>query len=298
MASDNRIQATATALGNFDGLHIGHAAVIAETLKFADRGLKPQIMLFDEHSMKAVTGKAPPMLITAADRDKLIREYGLEPCMVSFEKIRNFSPEEFVKKILVDELNSKAVVCGYNYRFGKNACGNAAVMRELCDKYSLECVVVGEVDCDDFAVSSTEIRRAIENGEIGLANKMLGREWGFEAEVVHGDARGRQWGFPTINQKIPEELVMPKFGVYASRVTVDGKEYSGVTNIGKRPTVGTEYVLCETNILDFSGNLYGKTVRTKLTEFIRPEMKFDSFDELAAQVKSDKEKIKEVNARV
>lgn len=91
---------------------------------------------------------------------------------------------------------------------------------------------------------------------------------------------------------------MPKFGVYASRVTVDGKEYSGVTNIGKRPTVGTEYVLCETNILDFSGNLYGKTVRTKLTEFIRPEMKFDSFDELAAQVKSDKEKIKEVNARV
>ena len=236
--------------------------------------------------------------MTAEDREKIISAYGLQSYTVSFQRIRNFSPERFVNEILMDELHVQAVVCGYNYRFGKNACGDAQTMRELCEKYSLQCTVVGEVDCENSAVSSTAIRKALENGEITRANHMLGREWGFCAKVIHGDARGRQWGFPTINQKIPEGLVVPKFGVYASKVQVDGKEYLGVTNIGKRPTVGTDEIVSETNILDFDGDIYDKTVRLKLTDFIRPEKKFESFNELAAQVKSDIQKIREVNACV
>ncbi|MDD6275210.1 MAG: bifunctional riboflavin kinase/FAD synthetase [Clostridia bacterium] len=291
-------KAAAAALGNFDGIHLGHLAVMKETLAFAKDGLVPYMVLFDEHSLKEVSGKTPPMIMTTEDRAEIISEYGLLSYTVSFKRIRDFSPERFVKDILIDELNVKAVVCGYNYRFGKNASGDAQTMRELCDKYSLDCKIVGEVDCENSAVSSTEIRRALENGEIKKANRMLGREWSFKAEVIHGDARGRQWGFPTINQKIPDGLVLPRFGVYASKVIVDGREYIGVTNIGRRPTVGTDYIVSETNILDYEGNIYGEIVETKLIDFIRSERKFDSFDDLAAQVKSDIKKIREVNTRV
>ncbi|MEE1247570.1 MAG: riboflavin biosynthesis protein RibF, partial [Acutalibacteraceae bacterium] len=260
MTDVNNAKRTAVALGNFDGMHVGHMAVLEAAKSFESEGLIPVAVLFDEHSLKAITGKAPAMLMTVMERNLIIKENGFRIETLVFNEIRDLSPSDFVEKILVGRLGAAAVCCGYNYRFGKDASGTAQTMCEICGKLGLQCKVSGEVDVDCCAVSSTKIRGFIENGEIEKANKMLGRPFGFFARVIDGDKRGRVLGFPTINQIIPEELAMPKFGVYQSVVTVDGEKFKGVTNIGSRPTVGTEIILSETHILDFDRDIYGENV--------------------------------------
>lgn len=282
----------AVALGNFDGLHIGHLAVIDRTIALAGESMTATVMLFDEHSMKAVTGAAPPRLITEEERADLFKKNGIEPFVISFSRIKDFSPKEFVEKVLVSELDARIVVCGFNYRFGNKAKGDAKLLEEICIEKGIKCVIINEVVKDGMPVSSTAIRSAVECGDIEKANAMLGRSFGYCTEVINGDKRGRTWGFPTINQKLPEGLVVPKFGVYESIVTVEGQSYLGVTNIGLRPTVGTEKVLSETHILSFDGVLYGKKVDVRLIRFIRSEQKFSSFDELILQIESDVNSVK------
>lgn len=280
------------ALGNFDGMHLGHLAVLNQALEAASDRLSPFVLLFSQHSEKALNGAAPPMLMTHSQRRSFIESRGFGIVETDFNKIKDMSPEEFVDKILADEMNAKAVVCGFNYRFGKNAAGDVDSLRRLCSERNIDCYTVNEVDIDGEAVSSTRIRRLIENGEVENANTMLAENFGFSAEVIHGDARGRSWGFPTINQMLPEGFVLPKFGVYESSVTVDGIKYKGITNIGKRPTVGTDVVLSETNILDFNKDVYGMEIDIRLLRFVRPEQKFGSFKELSEQIKSDISKVK------
>ena len=292
MTDGNNANRTAVALGNFDGMHVGHMAVLEAAKSFESEGLLPVAVLFDEHSLKAITGKAPAMLMTVTERNRIINENGLRIETLIFNEIRDLSPSDFVEKILVGRLGAAAVCCGYNYRFGKGASGTAQTMSEICGRLGLKCRVSGEVDVDRCAVSSTKIRGFIENGEIEKANKMLGRPFGFSSRVIDGDKRGRVLGFPTINQIIPEELAMPRFGVYQSVVTVKGEKFKGVTNVGKRPTVGTEKILSETHILDFDRDIYGENVDVRLIKFIRPEKKFSSFDELARQIKSDAKEVR------
>ena len=292
MTDGNNANRTAVALGNFDGMHVGHMAVLEAAKSFESEGLLPVAVLFDEHSLKAITGKAPAMLMTVTERNRIINENGLRIETLVFNEIRDLSPSDFVEKILVGRLGAAAVCCGYNYRFGKGASGTAQMMSEICGRLGLQCRVSGEVDVDRCAVSSTKIRGFIENGEIEKANKMLGRPFGFSSRVIDGDKRGRVLGFPTINQIIPEELAMPRFGVYQSVVTVKGEKFKGVTTVGKRPTVGTEKILSETHILDFDRDIYGENVDVRLIKFIRPEKKFSSFDELARQIKSDAKEVR------
>ena len=292
MTDGNNANRTAVALGNFDGMHVGHMAVLEAAKGFESEGLMPVAVLFDEHSLKAITGKAPAMLMTVTERNRIINENGLRIETLVFNEIRDLSPSDFVEKILVGRLGAAAVCCGYNYRFGKGASGTAQMMSEICGRLGLQCRVSGEVDVDRCAVSSTKIRGFIENGEIEKANKMLGRPFGFSSRVIDGDKRGRVLGFPTINQIIPEELAMPRFGVYQSVVTVKGEKFKGVTNVGRRPTVGTEKILSETHILDFDRDIYGENVDVRLIKFIRPEKKFSSFDELARQIKSDAKEVR------
>ena len=280
------------ALGNFDGMHLGHIAVLNKALAVSGDTFAPCALLFTEHSIKSLTGIAPPKLMTDEERRKFITDFGFEIEEIHFNRIRNFSTQEFVDEILVKILNAGAVVCGYNYRFGKKAVGDAELLRSLCTERGIECHIVSEVDCDGEAISSTAIRALIGNGKIKKANRMLGRKFGFSSPVIHGDERGRSWGFPTANQLLPDGFVMPKFGVYASEVTVDSKKYKGVTNIGDRPTIGTKTVLSETYIIDLNENLYDKEIDIRLIDFIRPEKKFSSFDELAAQIKADTDKVK------
>lgn len=287
MTDEKNANRTAVALGNFDGIHIGHMAVLDAAKSFKRDGLVPVAVLFDEHSLKAITGIAPPMLMTVADRNEFIINSGLSLKTLIFSEIKNLSPEDFVEKILVEKLGAGAVCCGYNYRFGKNAAGTAVTLQQICNRLGIACKIAKEVDVAGNAVSSTEIRSLIEFGDIEKANRMLGHKFGFSAPVIDGDKRGRTLGFPTVNQELPHELVLPKFGVYRTDVTVGNRRYKGVTNIGKRPTIGTEKILSETYIIDFDESIYGESVDIRLIKFIRPERKFSSFDELARQIKTD-----------
>lgn len=286
---------TAVTLGSFDGLHKGHIAVIACAFEMQKKhGLLPLVLLFDRHPMLTVSGKAPDMILQPSLRDELIARTGAGKRIVSFREVRDMTCREFFEKILIGKLNAGGVCCGWNYRFGKNNEGGTEELKALCEEYGVELKITPPVDFGGFPVSSTRIRQAVESGDIALANAMLGREFRYKLTVVDGQHRGRLIGSPTINQRFEEGFVRPKKGVYASVTVVDGKEYPSVTNIGLRPSFENEDFRSETCILGFSGNLYGQEIEVRLLEYLRDEIKFDSIDELSAQINADAETSEEI----
>lgn len=279
---------TAVALGNFDGLHKGHLAVINEAVMEKHNGLLPCIVTFDEHPQKILSGNAPKRLMSRNLCEKETEKLGCKTVRISFEAVKNMSPEEFVSEILIKKLNAGFVACGFNYRFGKNGEGNAEILSELCKKHSICFKCVDGVDFECESISSTKIRNALQNGEIERANTMLGRHFSYDFEVVHGAGIGAKLiGFPTINQIFPEDHIVPKSGAYSSAAVIDGKLYPAMTNIGIRPTVGGTQTRSETFILGFSGDLYGTNTQVKLISYIREEKKFPSLEALSAQLKKD-----------
>lgn len=287
MSEFDKTAGTAVALGFFDGLHLAHRKVLESAAGQAGNGLIPCVLLFDDHPQHVLTGKSVPALLQNEKRDAILREMGLTSVDCSFARIKDMLPQTFVEQVLAGELNAAFVACGYNYRFGRHGAGDAAALRELCAGYGISVSVCPEMDCDGRAISSTVIRGLIEEGAVDKAADMLGRYFSFVSPVIEGDKRGRLLGTPTVNQLLPESLVTPRFGVYLSRVTFDGKTYTGVTNIGARPTFHAGDPRSETYILDFSGDLYGQTVETALVKYIRPVMAFDSADALKAQIAED-----------
>jgi len=206
-----------------------------------------------------------------------------------FNELKNLSPEDFVKEILVEKLKAGVVVCGDDFRFGKNAQGNCETLKELGKKLDFEVKVVEPFMVSGEVLSSTMLRELIKNGEISKANRLLCENYELELEVVYGAQIGRTWNFPTINQIFPEGQVVVKFGVYCSRVLIDGVWYNGVTNVGVKPTVNEKSEpLAETFIMDYTGDLYGKKLRLSLYEFIREEKKFQSLDELKEEIAKNK----------
>ncbi len=284
---------TAVALGNFDGVHIGHRQVLMSAKKYSfDKNIKAVALVFDIHP-KNVFSRTTGLLVTNCDRKKEIEDIGILPIEISFKEVMNYSPEEFVEKVLVKQLNAKAVFCGYNYRFGKDGKADNNELESLCKKRGIELFVTDKVELSDGeAVSSSRLRKLLSEGKVKEANCLMQRNFSYALEVVHGQKRGREMGFPTINQYFPEELVIPKFGVYISTAEFDGKVYNSFTNIGSRPTFPEKDVRSETHIFDFDGDLYGKTVRVTLLDFLRPEKKFTSTDELIRQLNEDKDKCK------
>lgn len=279
---------TAIALGFFDGLHLAHMQVIKPVLDaYREKGLVPCVLLFDKHPQSVLSASRVPFLLEDEKRNSILSSLGVKTVFLKFEDIKNLSPEEFIKNILVEKYNVAFVSCGYNYRFGKKAQGDVELLRTLGEEYGFEVSVCENTKLDNESVSSSAIRRAIADGDIIKANKMLGREFSFSAEVFDGDHRGRLLGAPTINQYLPEGIAVPKFGVYASVAIIDGKEMPSVTNIGNRPTFDGVSVRSETYIIDYSGNLYGKTVEVRLFDFIRAEKKFADANELKVQIASD-----------
>lgn len=289
---------TAVTLGSFDGLHKGHIAVIACAFEMQKKhGLLPLVLLFDKHPMLTVSGKAPDMILQPSLRDELIAQTGAGRRIVSFREVRDMSCREFFEKILIEKLNAGGVCCGWNYRFGKNNEGGIEELRALCTEYGVELMITPPVDFDGKPVSSTRIRQAVENGDIPLANAMLGREFRYKLTVVDGQHRGRLIGAPTINQRFEDGFVIPRKGVYASATLVDGVLYPSVTNIGLRPSFENEDFRSETCILGFSGNLYGQEIEVRLLDYLRDEIKFGSVEELSAQIKADAEKSEEIFKR-
>ena len=204
------------------------------------------------------------------------------------------TPEEFFNRIVIEMMGAVGVTCGFNYTFGRRGEGDAECLRKLCENKGIEFYMAPENDYKGEPVSSTRIRNYIAGGKIEEANEMLGRAFNYKQLVVDGDKRGRTFGTPTINQYLPTNFVEPKHGVYMSKSVVGDKEYYSVTNLGVRPTIGTGLVSSETYILDFSGDLYGKYVEVKLLKYIRPEIKFNSLEELKNQIKKDAQTVRDL----
>lgn len=278
------------ALGNFDGLHVGHAAVLRSAVVHAG-GAEPAVLMFRDHPQRLLSGKMPPRLMTESLRSQELRRLGIKrELYMDFPAVRAMSPQAFFEELLCGRLQVKAVSCGYNYRFGADGAGDTDTLRALCAAHGVPLYVA---DCARYAgepVSSSRIRRAVADGKVDDAYRMLGRPFSYDFKVVSGDQRGRLLGFPTINQFFPEDYAVPKFGVYAARAWVHGRYYPAVANIGVRPTIGTDSMRSETCILGFSGDLYGKNVEVGLLQYLRPEQKFSGLDALSAQMTQDSER--------
>lgn len=275
----------ALCLGTFDGVHIGHRAVIA---------------LADGYNRIAVTFKKPPravvsgkeeLICTFENKCAILKRNGInEIAPLDFEEVKNISARDFFS-FLLETYNPAVIVCGFNYRFGKNGEGDTGLLSELCRKNGVAFKYSEPVEYGGEPVSSTAIRGYIKNGEIEKANSLLSEPFSFIATVKHGAERGRTIGFPTINQEYPKELVKLKKGVYKVKIDIDGKEYLGISDIGQRPTYPIDYIISETFIADFSGDLYGKEIKITPTLFLREEKKFSGLDELKKQLEEDLNKI-------
>ncbi len=282
----------AIALGNFDGIHTGHSAVIGCAVSAAESGLVPAVLLLEPMPSRFFGKAESKELLTGEEKESLISAMGAEVLKVDFSAVKDYTPEDFFEKILVKKYNAGVLCCGFNYCFGKDGNGDSALLANLCKNAGVELKVAPAVLFDGEAVSSTRIRNALENGEVELANRMLGRDFGYTLEVVHGDELGRTLDCPTLNQLFPEGMIVPKYGVYASRACVDGVWYRSVTNIGRRPTFENDQQRSETHILGYCDDLYGKKVEVRLLRYIRGEMKFDSLDSLKTQLDKDKNEAK------
>ncbi len=293
--TDFNFEKTAVALGNFDGMHKGHMAVVNTAAAQKNSGLCPVILLFEPHPQKVLNQNPPKALFDGNIKEQIFNETGCFIHKISFRRIKDMPPEDFVSEILKKELNASFVSCGFNFRFGKNGSGDTSYLKMLCEKYSVKAEIIQPVMFKDEYISSTKIRLAIENGDIQKANAMLGRSFAYDFTVVDGDKIGRKLGFPTINQLFPDDFTVPKFAVYASAVFVNGKRYPAVTNIGTRPTVtGNGSARSETTILGFSGDLYGKNPKVELLSYLRDEIKFPSLEKLTEQIKNDCKKSLEI----
>lgn len=268
---------------------MGHRAVLERALSFAtENDLVPVVLLFDVHPRKLVSGKVPPMLMSEEKKRERLVAMGFTVADFNFREGMNYTPEEFAQRILLERLNVKAVSCGYDYRYGKGGAGNAATLSEYLAPMGIKVFTQTPVLLGGEAVSSTKIRELVMSGEIARANELLGDFFSYDLVVRHGDGVGHTLGFPTINQHFPEDFIVPRFGVYASRVKLGDKYYPAVTNVGIRPTVEGDSMRSETCIIGFSGDLYGKKVEVSLLGYIREEIKFPSLGELKKQVEKDK----------
>lgn len=278
---------TSTALGYFDGLHRGHQAVIQEAVANSrENSLVPTVFTLLQSPRTVLRGEESKNIITIEEKISILEKMGIRQVyLIDFNDIKDITADDFVSDILYECFRAKHISCGFNYHFGAGAKGSGEMLEEMCSKFGISVLARPRITFADKPVSSTRIRDCIVHGDIRTANQMLGRKYGFKLCVVHGRRLGRQWGTPTLNQVFPEGLVKPRFGAYVSSVTVDGKEYCGVTNIGIKPTVGSDRVMIETWMPEYSGReLYDEGLDIRLIDFIREEKRFESTDELKAEI--------------
>lgn len=279
------------ALGNFDGLHRGHRKILDRVRRVAsERGATPVVMTFDPHPPRVVRpDKAPPLLMTKAQKLEAIAAAGMHgTAIVRFTTdLSRWEPEMFVRTVLVEWLHVSEVWVGANFLFGRDRAGTFTLLRSLGARFGFNAEKIDPVRYKDFVVSSTRVRRLINEARVDEAGALLGHQYFIDGLVVHGAQRGRTIGFPTANLSTENEL-LPPFGVYATTATIDGTVYSSITNIGVRPTVDQSgQVSIETHIFDFSRDIYGAAVRLGFVQRLRDERAFESLDALRAQIESD-----------
>ncbi|HWI54476.1 MAG TPA: bifunctional riboflavin kinase/FAD synthetase [Desulfobacteria bacterium] len=287
------------ALGNFDGVHLGHRQLIRKTIEKSQQlNGTTAVLTFDPHPLKILVPEACPlMLLSKEEKIQKLSELGVELLIfIPFSKeFARLTPEEFVKEILAEKLRARGVVIGYNYTFGFKGQGNPETLSALGADCGMETIVVPPVMYRGVEVSSTLIRTLILNGEVHEAGKYLGYNPFMVSEVVAGDQRGRTIGFPTANLEPEENVLIPANGVYAVRVYIEGETFKGVANIGLRPTFKLDRPRnIEINIFDFCEDIYGRTIKVEFVQRIRFEQKFESIQELISQIADDALKARQV----
>ena len=284
------------ALGNFDGFHLGHQAVVGRAVQRGAHERRPVIVAtFDPHPVRHFRPDAPPFRLTSLDqRERLFADAGADAMLVfRFDSaLASTTAEEFVA-LLAGRLGASGVVTGDDFTFGRGRAGNAALLRQLGAVQGIAAETVPPVLLDGAAVSSSRVREALVAGDPGTATRLLTRPFAVQAEVIHGNKRGTGFGWPTANMELGPYL-RPAYGVYAVRVRLpDGSEHDGVANLGQRPMFEPTELL-EAHLFDFAGDLYGQALEVGLTHFLRPEAKFDSSEALIAQIARDADQARQL----
>lgn len=280
---DNRLMECTVVLGNFDGVHLGHRALIDRA-----REMGRTVLVYTFRSLPG----AGDYLSDPEEKQTLLLEAGADRVFLeSFERVREYSPERFVDEVLVNGMHAADLVCGFNFRFGKGGAGDAALLTELASARGIRTSVIPAVLSDGEPVSSTRVRSLLREGKPEEAAKLLGRPYSFALPVLHGKALGRTLGFPTANQTFPEGRLVPKTGVYASFAEVGGMVLPALTNIGVRPTFENGAAPnAETHILGgWRGELYGEKLRVGLLSYLREEKRFESAETLTAEIEKNRE---------
>lgn len=274
---------TAVAMGYFDGVHIGHKFLIDQMKQYAEQNnLDKAVFTFTKNITLGHKGKD---ILSVRQKVAVMQAMDIDLYYSpEFTVFAQLTPQQFVDDILIGSMGAQAVFCGENFFFGKNRSGNVEVLKQLCSERGVQVFVVPTVELEGVVVSSTEIRKALGNGDVGKANAMLGRPYSIDFEVVHGKQIGSKLGMPTINQLFPDTMCTPKEGVYITRTVADGEKYPSATGFGSRPTVNGSNVSCETTISGYSGNLYGKQVTVEFYKYLYPVQKFDTVQQLADMV--------------
>ena len=284
------------ALGNFDGFHLGHQAVVGRAVQRGAHERRPVIVAtFDPHPVRFFKPDVPPFRLTSLDqRQRQFGQAGADAMLV-FEfgdSLASTSAEDFVGEVLASQVGAAAVVTGEDFTFGRGRAGNARVLRELGQAHGIDAETVAPVRLDGAIVSSSRIREALQAGDPGTATRLLTRPFAVEAEVERGDGRGHDLGWPTANLRLGKYL-RPAYGIYAVRVRLDdGREHDGVASLGIRPMFDPPEELLEANLFGFEGDLYGRTIEVMLHHYLRPEAKFADLDALKRQMAKDAEAAK------
>ncbi|MGN1481385.1 bifunctional riboflavin kinase/FAD synthetase [Porcipelethomonas sp.] len=279
----------AVALGIFDGVHLGHRKIIGKAMEYSDSGLAPAVFTFNTETVGKKHGKEYEFIYSDSQKRSILEKLGIKYVFSpAVSEIQNMTGEEFAGNVLAEMFRAESVVCGENFRFGKGAACGAEELERFGKKFGFEVCVCGLVKKNGTDISSEIIREMIKNGEIASAGELMGENYFLDSQVITGNKIGRTIDFPTINQKFESRQLIPRKGVYASETYVNGKKYPSVTNIGVKPTVEKNTApLAETNIIDYTGNLYGQNVRVELYDFIRDEKKFSSLEELKYRINAD-----------
>lgn len=281
---------SAITLGKFDGLHLGHQTLLHKILNKKKEGYESAVFTFVAPPLDLLDHKISEVLLTNQERRIILERMGIN-CLIEYPfttEIARISPEEFIKNILVDKLHAVYIAVGTDFRFGHNRSGDYELLASLGKEYGYEVEVVEKVRQGDREISSTYVKEEITYGNIEKVNKLLGYPYTIMGEVTHGRKLGRTLGMPTANIIPQDNKLLPAGGVYASKTRIDGTYYYGVTNIGNNPTVGgTSRKIVETFLFDFNEDIYGKFVEVELYTYERPEIKFNSLEELKKEIQKD-----------
>lgn len=284
------IEKSVVTIGNFDGLHKGHQVLINKAVEYGKKqNIKSIVFTFENHPGNYFNSSSIKNIITNKEKIRILQKLGVDVIIsIPFDEyMTKISADDFVKDILVKKLGAQKVIVGHDFTFARNKEGDSNLLKILAARYDFEVEIVKPIKINNIRVSSTYIRNLVAQGSVSRVKEYLGHDYEIEGEVIHSKKLGRQLGFPTANIEAKDDMLIPRCGIYATKVNIDEKIYFGATNIGYNPTVKGEKLSIETNILNFDEDIYGKVIKIEFLERIREEKKFNSLEELKSQLKKD-----------